>query len=76
MKYNRIIVSIKFLMLFLFFSIYSWMPAAIAENGPIIHIDPGTYNFPPAFEGETLSHDFIVANRGSADLEIKDVTHQ
>ena len=45
-------------------------------DGPIIHIDSITYIFPTAFEGQTLSHDFIVANRGSADLEIKDVTHQ
>ena len=45
-------------------------------DGPIIHIDPITYSFPSAFEGQTLSHDFIVTNRGSTDLEIKDVTHQ
>jgi hypothetical protein len=45
-------------------------------NGPIIHIDPITYTFPTAFEGQTVSHDFVVANRGSIDLEIKDVTHQ
>ncbi|UCE52169.1 MAG: hypothetical protein JSV31_23355 [Desulfobacterales bacterium] len=49
---------------------------ARAEDGPIINIDPTIYTFPPVFEGETLSHDFKVLNKGSADLEIKDVTHQ
>jgi len=49
---------------------------ARAEDGPIIHIDPITHTFPPVFEGETVSHDFKVENKGSADLEIKDVTHQ
>jgi len=46
------------------------------SDGPIIHIDPITHTFPAAFEGQTLSHDFVVSNQGSADLEIKDVTHQ
>ena len=46
------------------------------QDGPIIHIDPITYTFPSAFEGQILSFDFIVTNRGSADLEIQDVTHQ
>ena len=50
--------------------------SAEAQGGPIIHIDPITHTFPPAFEGQTLSYDFVVANRGSDNLEIKDVTHQ
>ena len=49
---------------------------AWGSDGPIIHIDPITHTFPSAFEGQTLSHDFVVSNQGSADLEIKDVTHQ
>lgn len=49
---------------------------ARAQEGPVIHIDPITYTFPNVFEGESLSHDFVVSNRGTADLEIKDVTHQ
>ena len=73
MKYNSLIVLIKFLIPFL---INSWMSVAMAEDGPIIHIDPISFTFPAAFEGQTLSHDFVVANRGSADLEINDVTHQ
>ena len=50
--------------------------SAGAQGGPIIHIDPITHTFASAFEGQTLSHDFVVTNRGSSDLEIKDVTHQ
>jgi hypothetical protein len=49
---------------------------AKTENGPIIQIDPITHTFPAVFESEILSHDFKVLNKGSANLEIKDVTHQ
>ena len=47
-----------------------------AAEGPIIHIDPITHTFPAVFEGEALSHEFEVMNKGTADLEIMDVTHQ
>jgi hypothetical protein len=73
MKYSSITVLIKLLIPLL---IHSWMPVAVAEDGPIIHIDPISHAFPSAFEGVTLSHDFVVTNRGSNDLEVKDVTHQ
>ena len=58
-----------------FFVIISFNSAG-ADDGPIIYIDPTTYTFPTVFEGEPLSYDFAVSNRGTADLEIKDVTHQ
>ena len=67
-------VVLSFFVIFLF--IMNSDILAGDPDGPIIHIDPISYTFPSAFEGQTLSHDFIVANRGSADLEIKDVTHQ
>ena len=73
MKHNNIIVLIKLLIPFL---IHSWMTVAMAEDGPIIHIDPITHTFPAAFEGQILSFGFIVTNRGTADLKINDVTHQ
>ena len=59
----------------IFFAIISFNSAGAAD-GPVIYIDPITYTFPTAFEGEPLSYDFVVSNRGTADLEIKDVTHQ
>jgi hypothetical protein len=70
---NKLIIRI------FFFGSLFWMFSMIptwAGEGPSIHIDPVTYTFPPVSEGETLSHEFVVSNRGSADLEIKDVTHQ
>lgn len=67
-------VVLGFLLIFLF--VMNSTILAGGPDGPIIHIDPITYSFPSAFEGQTLSHDFIVTNRGSTDLEIKDVTHQ
>ena len=66
--------GLGFLVIFLF--VMNSQLSAGGPDGPVIHIDPITYTFPTAFEGQTLSFEFIVANRGSADLEIKDVTHQ
>ncbi len=76
MEKINIVVSLKLLIFFMIFLWTSQIGVAIAENAPIIHIDPITHTFPEVFEGEMLSHDFIVSNQGSADLEIKDVTHQ
>jgi hypothetical protein len=76
MKNINIIVSLKRLIFLMVFLFTSQIGVAIAENVPIIHIDPTTHTFPAVFEGETLSHDFTVMNKGSADLVIKDVTHQ
>jgi hypothetical protein len=76
MKNINFIVSIKLLILFMILLIPGQIRVAIAENAPVIHIDPITHTFPTVFEGETLSHDFIVMNKGSADLVIKDVTRQ
>ena len=51
--------------------------AATATNvaGPIIHVDETTYTFSSVFQGAKLSHTFTVFNRGTADLDIKKVTH-
>ena len=76
MRNRKFIVSIVFLIIFKIFIFYSQADVAIAENDPIIHIDSITHTFPEVFEGEALSHEFAVVNKGSADLEIKDVTHQ
>ena len=76
MKSNKFIVLIKLLIFFVIFLIPSQIRLATAENGPIIHIDSISHTFPDVFEGEMLSHDFTVMNKGSADLVIKDVTHQ
>jgi len=44
-------------------------------EGPIIYFDKTTYTFPPLFEGEELSHTFTLFNRGTANLDLKKVTH-
>jgi hypothetical protein len=73
-KNLNILVVFCSLVIFLFLINSSIL--AGAQDGPIIQINPITHTFPTAFEGEALSYDFVVSNRGSADLEIKDVTHQ
>jgi hypothetical protein len=76
MKNRKYIGSIVFLIFFDVFLFYSHVHVAIAEIGPIIHIDSMTHSFPDVFEGDSLSHDFTVINEGSSDLVIKDVTYQ
>jgi hypothetical protein len=49
--------------------------AGQSENTPVIELDQTTYTFPTVFEGELLSHSFKLTNRGTADLEILNVTH-
>jgi hypothetical protein len=53
----------------------SQLSADQSEKTPVIHLDQATYTFPTSFEGEQLSHSFKLTNRGTADLEILDVTH-
>jgi hypothetical protein len=52
----------------------SQLSADPSENMPVIHLDQTTHTFPASFEGEHLSHSFKVFNKGTADLEILDVT--
>ena len=49
--------------------------AGQSENTPVIHLDQTTHTFATAFEGEQLSHNFKIINKGTADLAILDVTH-
>ena len=44
-------------------------------TSPMIHFEGTTHTFTPVFEGEELSHTFTVFNRGTANLDIKKVTH-
>jgi len=59
----------KFSRLFLFF-----LPTALlyAAN-PLIQIDNPDHDFGKIYRGETAEHIFIIRNRGSAPLEIKNV---
>ena len=44
-------------------------------DGPIIHIEQTIHTFSPVFEGEVLSHTVKALNKGTADLQIENVTH-
>ena len=44
-------------------------------TGPMIHFERTTHTFKPVFEGEELSHTFTLFNRGTANLDLKKVTH-
>ena len=52
----------------------SQLSADQSEQTPVIHLDQTTHTFPASFEGEHLSHSFKLFNKGTADLEILDVT--
>ena len=48
-------------------------PAQSADV-PVIHVHESNHIFPTVFEGEILSHTFKVFNKGTANLNIKNVT--
>ena len=54
-----------------------WRPlfSAGGVKAPLINVDRNLHTFPTVFEGKELSHTFTISNRGTADLEIKKVTH-
>jgi len=72
---NRIKPS-KGLIFLIIIAIYgSQLSADQSEQTPVMHLDQTTHTFPASFEGEDLSHSFKLINKGTADLEILDVTH-
>ena len=73
---NKLKSSVCFVFLIIIFFFPGLLYTGQPENAPLIHMDQTTHTFPTVFEGERLSHDFKVFNRGTADLEIADVTHQ
>ena len=74
-KKNRVILLHVVLILIGTFCL--WRPLISAEEvkTPIIHAEKSIHTFPTVFEGEKLTYSFIISNRGTADLEIKKVTH-
>jgi len=72
---NIIKPSIGFIFLTIVVLLGSRLGAAQSENTPVIQLDQTTHTFPTVFEGELLSHSFKLINKGSADLQILDVTH-
>jgi hypothetical protein len=72
---NRIKPSAGFIFLIIIALFGSQLSADQSEQRPVIHLDQTTHTFPTSFEGEQLSHSFKLLNKGTADLEILDVTH-
>ena len=73
---NKLKSSVCFVYLIIIFFFPGFLYSGQPVNAPVIHMDQTTHTFPAVFEGERLSHDFMVSNQGSVDLELEDVTHQ
>ena len=72
---NIIKPSIWLIFLLIIVPCGSQLGAGQSEQTPVIHLDQTTHTFPTSFEGEQLSHSFKLVNKGTAELEIWDVTH-
>lgn len=52
----------------------SLLPVALATAaGPVLSVPERIFEFPPVIDGETVAHEFAVANRGDAPLLIHQV---
>jgi len=72
---NIIKPSIGLILLIIIVLFGSRLFAGQSEHTPVIHLDETTHTFATIFEGEQVSHRFTLTNKGTADLEIRDVTH-
>ncbi len=50
------------------------VPSEQKEKLPIVAIGSETYDFGEVWSGETLKHVFVLENKGSGDLEIKNIS--
>jgi hypothetical protein len=64
-------VFLSLLLLFINTEAFSGEP----QYRPLMYVEPRTHTFEPVFQGERLSHAFLVANNGEVDLEIKRISH-
>ena len=44
-----------------------------SQGAPLAFMPHVRYDFPLVLEGKDVHHDFIIQNKGSADLDIKEV---
>lgn len=49
------------------------MPVQADEAVPVAVVENDSYDFGAVYEGVDVVHDFIIQNKGDADLEITDV---
>ena len=71
---NRVKPSAGLIFLIIIALCGSQLSAGQSEQTPVIHLDQTTHTFPASFEGEHLSHSFKLFNKGTANLEILDVS--
>jgi hypothetical protein len=50
------------------------VPSEQKEKLPIVAIGSETYDFGEVWSGETLKHVFVLENKGSGNLEIKNIS--
>jgi hypothetical protein len=48
-------------------------PAPSGSGAPAVFFPEKTYEFPPVIDGTKVTHDFVVANQGTAPLMINEV---
>ena len=71
MSYRGVSNLIHFFIVLSFFIIIA--PAHAGEGMPAAFIEADSHDFGEIFEGKDLTHDFIIKNKGDADLEIQSV---
>lgn len=69
MKYINFIINLIIILAFLFI----FAGPAEVWAGPIAVPVAPSFEFEPVFEGQRLSHDFIIKNQGDAPLNITGV---
>lgn len=73
-KVNRILGSL--LWGFLFLTLWAGLTHAQGEKelAPVIEVETPIHNFDQVLQGEVVTHDFRVFNRGNAELKIQHVS--
>jgi len=70
-------IKIFSVFLILFFIILFWYGSYHAKTGtsaaPHIYIPKEYYEFSPVIEGEEVRHDFVLLNRGTSELDLREV---
>ena len=69
MKKKSVLIAV-FLMVSL---LTSFAGPALAEPKPDAEVSEKAFNFQSAWEGDPVTHDFIIKNKGTAPLEITKV---
>jgi HYDIN/CFA65/VesB family protein len=70
---NRLLLKIAGLSVLSILFFFGQPLCAGEDPAPVIYFEETTHQFPAVFEGTDLSHTFTVFNKGSADLEIKEI---